>query len=56
VGDVTGEDTWQGLKGTSLVSWSGGEQMVGGGNDTKGDTIGMGPYVNTPPFWTPPFN
>jgi hypothetical protein len=45
----------EGIKGTSLGAWSGGEQMAGGEeNDTKGDTIGMGPFLDTPPFWTPP--
>jgi hypothetical protein len=30
---------------------SGGEQMTGGEeNDTKGDTTGMGPFLDTPPF------
>jgi hypothetical protein len=45
----------EGLKGTSLVARSGGEQTAGGEeNDTKGDTTGMGPFVNTPPFRPPP--
>jgi hypothetical protein len=31
------------------------EQTVGGEeNDTKGDMTGMGPFLDTPPFWTPP--
>jgi hypothetical protein len=34
---------------------SGGEQTTGGEeNDTKGDTTGMGPFLDTPPFRTPP--
>jgi hypothetical protein len=45
----------EGLKGTSLGTCSGGEQMVGGEeNDTKGDMTGMGPFLDTPPFWIPP--
>jgi hypothetical protein len=46
-----------GLNRTRLVVRSGGEQTVGGEeNDTKGDMTGMGPFLDTPPFWTPPFN
>jgi hypothetical protein len=45
----------EGLNRKSLVTWLGEEQMVGGEeNDTKGDTIGMGPFLDTPPFQTPP--
>ena len=45
----------EGLKGMSLGARSGGEQTAGGEeNDTKGDTIGMGPFLDTPPFQTPP--
>jgi hypothetical protein len=45
----------EGLKGMSLGARSGGEQMAGGEeNDTKGDTTGMGPFLDTPPFQTPP--
>jgi hypothetical protein len=45
----------EGLNQTSLVAWSGGEQTAGGEeNDTKGDTTGMGPFLDTPPFRTPP--
>ena len=44
------------LKGTSLGAQSGGEQTTGGEeNDTKGDTTGMGPFLDTPPFWNPPY-
>ena len=46
----------EGLNRTSLVARSGGEPMVGGEeNDTKCDTTGMGPFLYTPPFRTPPF-
>jgi hypothetical protein len=38
------------LKGTSLGARSGREEE----NDTKGDTTGMGPFLDTPPFRTPP--
>jgi hypothetical protein len=45
----------EGLKGMSLGARSGGEQTEGGEeNDTKGDTTGMGPFPDTPPFWIPP--
>jgi hypothetical protein len=37
------------IKGTSLGARSGREE-----NDTKGDTTGMGPFLDTPPFRTPP--
>jgi hypothetical protein len=43
----------EGLNGMSLVSH--GEQTKGGEeNDTKGYTTGMGPFLDTPPFRTPP--
>jgi hypothetical protein len=45
----------EGLKGTILGAWSGGEQTAGGEeNDTKCVMTGMGPFFDTPPFWTPP--
>ena len=45
----------EGLKGMSLGAWSGGEQTTGREeNDTKGDTTGMGPFLDTPPFRTAP--
>jgi hypothetical protein len=45
----------EGLKGMRLGAQSGGEQTTGGEeNDRKGDTTGMGPFLDTPPFRTPP--
>ena len=45
----------EGLKGMRLVTRSGGEQMAGGeDNNTKSDAKGMGPFLDTPPFRTPP--
>jgi hypothetical protein len=44
----------EGIKGTSLGTWSSGEQTAGGEeNDTKGDMTEMGPFLDTPPFWIP---
>jgi hypothetical protein len=45
----------EGIEGTRLGARSGGEHTIGGEeNDTKGDTTGMGPFLDTPPFRTPP--
>jgi hypothetical protein len=37
------------LKGMSLGTQSGREA-----NDTKGNMTGMGPFLDTPPFWMTP--